>query len=263
MIGASAASSNPSPYLNIRRNFDGREGVPVPSRLRLLSLDRRESRLYSKSLPIPHRASNALRFSPTHVNIPRSLQPLSPCLYSVARSAHAHAGHTPRMCASRNVCVIGKAGKGTSTEKGRRFWSCAVLRVASDREYPDPPPVPLSAPPRRMLVHFPKYLCSNGLVEYCGGRDESRLRLLFCPCKRIVDLISRYVGTLPSVADAIFDVWWWGPADQRTSPRARALRASWTSCAWQRDSDRFLQSDNRREFNGQTVGGNSTTGIQQ
>lgn len=39
-------------------------------------------------------------------------------------------------CVHREVCVIGKAGKGTSIEKGRCFWSCIVLRVASDREYP-------------------------------------------------------------------------------------------------------------------------------
>jgi hypothetical protein len=117
MIGASAASSNPSPYLNIRRNFDGREGVPVPSRLRLLSLDRRESRLYSKSLPIPHRASNALRFSPTHVNIPRSLQPLSPCLYSL-HDPHTRTPATLLECAHRETCaLLAKRGKALPRRK--------------------------------------------------------------------------------------------------------------------------------------------------
>lgn len=58
-------------------------------------------------------------------------------------------------CVHREVCVIGKAGKGTSIEKGRCFWSCIVLRVASDREYPTHTTgIPLSAPPHRTLVDF-------------------------------------------------------------------------------------------------------------
>jgi len=198
-------------HLNMRRNFDRREAGASPSLSNGYPRTTDASRAcIQRASPFPPSLppSNDLRFSPTHVNIPRSLQPLSPCLYSL-HDPHARAGHTR---GSSNVCIAKCVRYWQSGE--RHFHRKAAVSEAVPfyvlRPIVNTPTrrrrVPLSASPRRMLVHFSKYLCSNGLVEYCGGRDESRLRLLLRPCKRIVDLISRYVGTLPSVADAIFDV---------------------------------------------------------
>lgn len=99
---------------------------------------RHESRLYSKSsfsfslfhasAINPPSFSSFSRAHPSVVTVAFSL-----FLYSLPDLLYSRADYS---CVHREVCVIGKAGKGTSIEKGRCFWSCIVLRVASDREYP-------------------------------------------------------------------------------------------------------------------------------
>jgi len=91
-------------HLNMRRNFDRREAGASPSLSNGYPRTTDASRAcIQRASPFPPSLppSNDLRFSPTHVNIPRSLQPLSPCLYSLY-DPHARAGHTR---GSSNVCI--------------------------------------------------------------------------------------------------------------------------------------------------------------
>lgn len=92
--------------------------------------------------------SIALRFSPFRVS--RSSQLFSLSLYSLPDLLCSRVGYS---CVQREVCVIGKAGKGTFIERPpflvlHRF-TCYVRSWI-----PGSPSVPLSAPPHRTLVDF-------------------------------------------------------------------------------------------------------------
>lgn len=121
-----------SVFLNIRINSSPRE-VWTSQSLELPSADQRadtnrgiQRALFSSSLfhSFRHHIFSFLR-----TRLSRSSRP-SLSLHLLLDPEHSRADYSVH----REVCVIGKAGKGTS--KGRRFWGCIVLRVASDREYP-------------------------------------------------------------------------------------------------------------------------------
>jgi len=115
------------------------------------SMSRYKSRLYFKELLFPLLPSfTVFRFSSFHV--PWS-QLLSLSFYSLPDLLYSRVGYSCVQRVQREVCVIGRAGKGTFIERPpflvlHRF-TCYVRSWI-----PGSPSVPLSAPPHRTLVDF-------------------------------------------------------------------------------------------------------------
>lgn len=93
-----------------------------------------------------------LHFPPFHVHTPQSSTvAFSLFLYLLSDPVYSY---DRLQCTPRSVRYW-QSGESTSIEKDRCFWSCIVLRVASDPEYPTHTTgIPLSAPPHRTLVDF-------------------------------------------------------------------------------------------------------------